>query len=202
MPNMEGKSLFPPSTEAFTVTEYDNNSIKWSKTVDFFNQEGNNFATTLPAKKTKEEREQPGNDHDALHDAKYTRTNGGQKRFGSYLKEGLEYFGMTQKKLKKIKKDHPVQTLEWEENFLQLLRTADGVGDDGVPTTGKGGKKRKIPGQGGPKKRAKVVLCFDSDDEDEEEMPERVATSPSSNDDDEDSEATTLDDDGDDEEDE
>ena len=166
-PALGGKSMFPPSTEAFVVVEYDNNFGRWTSTVDFYKQEGNSFKTSLPAKKTKEDKELPGYAGDPLHDAKFTSSSGGQKRFGTYSEKGLKFFSGLQKILKSNAKTNAVDIAAFETKFLAKLKVADAIGEDGLPTNKKdGSKKRKCPGDG-PKKRQKVIISTDSDDEGE-----------------------------------
>ena len=160
------------------MTECDNNHTKWCNTVEFYNQEGNNFNTDLPDKKTNDDKKESGEAEDPLHDAKYTSSSGGQKRFGTYSEAGLKYFSGMQNTLKGRAKGNAKEIAAFETKFLEKLMVADEVGTDGLSLKKKNGKKRKIPGQGGPKKRAKVTICMDSDTEDE---------------DGDDSDATTLD---------
>ena len=63
-----------------------------------------------------------------------------------------------------------VVVANFETKFLEKLKLADEVGDDGLPSKGKSGKKRKIAGAGGKKKRAKVVMDLDSDSEEEPDL--------------------------------
>lgn len=164
-PVLGGKSMFPPSTEAFVVVEYDNNFGRWTNTVNFYQQKGNNFKTTLPPKKDKEQKEAADYKGDPLHDGKYTSSSSGQKRFGTYSVLGLEVFAKFQKILKQNAKQNAKAIEQFETKFLEKLKVEDAIGDDGLPTNKKNGKKRKIPGDG-PKKRQKVTISTDSDDED------------------------------------
>jgi len=168
VPVLVNKSLFTPSTEAFAVTECESNHTKWTNTVAYYKEEKNSWGLQLPDKKTKDEKEEEGNAEDPLHDAKYTSSSGGQKRFGTYSKTGLERYGSLMMTIKNNAKTNAKAVADFEKKFLAKLKEDDEVGDDGLPSRKKGGKKRKIAGDGGKKKRAKVVFVCDSDDSDDE----------------------------------
>lgn len=154
------------------MVECENNHQKWTNTVDYFKEKGHTFSTKLPEKRTKEDKESSTDPADPLHDAKFTSSVGGQKRFGTYSVEGLKYFAGLQKTLKANAALHAKPIAEFETKFLEKLKVADEVGDDGKPTKNKKGKKRKTPGDGGGKKRTKVVISLDSDDEEEQAAEE------------------------------
>jgi len=84
------KQLFTPSTEAFMFIMFKNCHAKWTKVMEYYKKEGS-YTKNMPERMTKKQKEEAGR-KDEMHDALYSDANAGQKRFGSFSKEGVDEF--------------------------------------------------------------------------------------------------------------
>ena len=130
----------------FSLILLDNNSIKWKNNIDLF-IEKDNFKFEFPKKAKKGQTEcQIGNKH---NDAKYTRSNMGQAKFGTFDVDGLDIYQKLVDEIKDKQAAKGGQMVKFEKKFLKKY----------LPTFLKETeKKRKNLDDDGGNKRAKVVV--------------------------------------------
>lgn len=153
------KKLFTASTEAFILVLWDNNLSRWNATGDYY-KEHNDYSMKLPdpIAKVPGQPKQP----DPMHDAKYTATDQGQSKYGTFADEGLEKFAKWVDTIKQVRKENPKNYYEIETMMLGNLQHEKKIDPNKGNNKKRGGKNA---GDGAPRsKRKKVVI----DEEDEE----------------------------------
>lgn len=164
-PYDNGKPLIPAGTEAHLLFLYKNNYNRWQATLDYYKIK-QQFGAHLPPKKPKVNGvKQP----DPIHDALWTREDGGRATYGSVLAEGLNYYEDTRKLIKEARKKRGKKMVRMEKRWLEKYQEQ--------LEKEKPEKKRGREAGDGDGEDVKRIKVFESDDElggsdDEEEEQE------------------------------
>lgn len=166
------KQLVTPSYEAFIYVMFVNNKERWTAAFEHYKERGN-WTANLPkqVKKTTNARGERVKQEDPFYDAKFTCSDSGQNRFGTFSQEGIDLY----KKLKNdIREDRAnekraAEIKELEMKVLSVIRRQYNI-------SGECGAKRKTKntGEGASKRRRSEKeldgLVDDDDDMDPDEQ--------------------------------
>ena len=171
------KAMMTPSHEAFFYCTFLNIEWKLGNVIEYWKDPTVGWFTNLPPAMKKAEIEALDDKRDPYYWARFTSSDAGQSKYGTYSAEGLKIFEDTLKAIKVDRKGNPDKCKKLEKKALKMLQEKNKL-------SGAGKRKAKNAGDGASKtKKNKLSLALE--DEEDDDVSDFVDS------DDEDSEATT-----------
>lgn len=160
------KQLVTPSHEAFIYVMFVNNQVRWGAAFEHYKKKAD-WSANLPkqVKKSTNERGERIKAVDPFYDAKFTCSDSGQNRFGTFSQEGIDLYKQMTAEIKEDRRgeNRAEEIMELEKMVLNAIRKDHKVSGDGGAK-----RKTKNAGDGACKKRHPAEEVEDLVDEDED----------------------------------